>query len=428
MAVNFPTEVPKLGPTTIESPLPYDGWVSPDERVLYNSTLAELDRSGPVGFERAGPRRALYFDPVQVKAAIVTCGGLCPGLNDVIRAITLQLHHMYGVRRIVGARYGYAGLNPKNKLPFVQLTPQRVRTLHEDGGTTLGSSRGPQPVDVIVDTLVREDIRVLFTIGGDGTLRGALAIADEIERRGLNIGVIGVPKTIDNDISLCSRTFGFSTAVTAATDALRCAHAEAEGARNGVGVVKLMGRHSGYVAANAALAQPDANFVLVPEVPFDFDGPNGLLTHLERRVRDRGHALVVVAEGAGQDLFGSDLGCDPSGNKKLGDIGTLLSRRVTEHLTAVGMEPTVKYIDPSYIIRSVPANPEDSIFCVLLGQNAAHAAMAGCTKALVSSWNNQFTYVPIAAAIQKRKSVDPMGMLWRTVLQATGQPASMKNG
>ncbi len=433
----FDPTIATLGPRTLASPLPYTRFVADDAKVLYNDDPAQVlscVQAGrtPVAFELAGPRERVFFDSRNTKAAIVTCGGLCPGLNDVIRAIVHELYFMYGVRNIRGVRYGYAGLNPAMGHAMLELTPERIHGINEDGGTFLGSSRGPQPVDVMVDTLVREDIRALFVIGGDGTLKGARAIFEEITRRDLRISVIGVPKTIDNDIHMVSRTFGFLTAVSKAVESLRCAHVEATGAQRGVGIVKLMGRRSGFVAANAALAEGDANFVLVPEVPFELDGPKGLLAALERRLDARGHALIVVAEGAGQDLFDEAAprtagGVDASGNRKLRDIGVLLKTRVTEHFEALGKPATVKYIDPSYIIRSVPADANDRLFCTFLGQNAVHAAMAGKSGMVVSRWNGRFVHMPLELATRARRRIDPDGALWRAVLEATGQPDRMVN-
>ncbi len=426
------TTIESLGTPTVPSPPEHRRFIDAADRVSYDidahRLAARLEAGQPlVGFEEAGPRERLYFDPRNTKAAIVTCGGLCPGLNDVIRSIHNTLTRGYGVQIVKGAQYGYAGLNAESGMPLIDLTDREVRGIHEGGGTCLGSSRGPQPAEAIVDTLYREDIRILFAVGGDGTLRGALDIQKEIEGRGLAISVIGIPKTIDNDIGMVARTFGFDTAVSAAQDALKAAHIEATNYRNGVGIVKLMGRHSGFVAANAALASADTNFVLVPEVRFDLGGSNGLLRHIADRLTRRGHALVVVAEGAGQELFGDSLGTDESGNRRLGDIGVFLKHRIGEYLTERGLDHTVKYIDPSYTIRSVPAVSNDSIFCGFLGQHAAHAGMAGKTGVLIGSWSNLFVHVPIRAAIRRRKQIDPNGILWTSVLEATGQPDSMEN-
>ncbi len=427
------TEIDGVGPCTVPSTVHYQRFVTDEQRVLCTVDIEEIEERNeaglpPVTFERAGPRENIYYDPANTKAAIVTAGGLCPGLNDVIRAIVHELYFMYGVRLIKGIRNGFAGLNPTNRLPMIDLTPDVVRHIHEDGGTILGSSRGPQPIDVMVDTLVREDIRILFAIGGDGTLKGAHELYQEITSRGLKISVVGIPKTIDNDISFVSRSFGFDTAVSAAVQSLRCAHVEASGHQNGVGIVKLMGRYSGFIAANAALATGDVNFVLIPEVPFELEGKGGLLQVLEKRIAERRHAVIVVAEGAGQDLCAARDEQDASGNVKLGDIGVLLKQRISLHFASKNIPFTVKYIDPSYIIRSVAANPNDCIFCLFLGQHAAHAAMAGKTGCLVSNWNNKFVHIPIELAVRNRKQVDPHGTLWLSVLEATGQPELMTNG
>jgi 6-phosphofructokinase 1 len=428
----FTVDVKTLGPVAIPSPVRYRSFVTDSGRVLYDldaERIAEKIRENKklITFEEAGPREKIFFDPEAVTAAVVTCGGLCPGLNDVIRSIVHELYYMYGVREIKGVRYGYAGLNPVSGWPMIELTPDVVRYIHEDGGSYLGSSRGPQPVDMMTDRLEKEKIDILFCIGGDGTLRGALALHEEIQKRKLPISIIGVPKTIDNDIDLVSRTFGFDTAVSEAVEAIRCAHTEAQALVNGIGIVKLMGRHSGFVAASAAVAQADANFVLVPEVPFDLDGPRGFLAELEKRLQRRHHALIVVAEGAGQNLFGENLGSDDSGNRKLGDIGTLLKTKIGGYFKKKNVGISIKYIDPSYIVRSVPANPNDCIFCVFLGQNAVHAGMAGKTGMLVGSWNNLFVHIPIQSVIRRRKQINLQGTLWRSVLESTGQPEQMLN-
>jgi 6-phosphofructokinase 1 len=427
---DFSVAVKTLGPCDLPSPVRYRSFVTDSGRVLYDldaDRIAEKVKQGKklITFEEAGPRECVFFDPDTVTAAVVTCGGLCPGLNDVIRSIVHELYFMYGVRQIKGVRYGYAGLNPISGWPMIDLTPDVVRYIHEDGGSFLGSSRGPQPVDLMVNTLEKEKIDILFTIGGDGTLRGAQAIHEEIEKRGLPISIVGVPKTIDNDIDLLSRTFGFDTAVSEAVEAIRCAHTEAQALVNGIGIVKLMGRHSGFVAASAAVAQADANFVLVPEVPFELEGPKGFMRALEKRLQKRHHALIVVAEGAGQNLFEEDLGTDPSGNRKLGDIGLLLKKKIGDHFKQKNLGVSIKYIDPSYIIRSVPANPNDCIFCVFLGQNAVHAGMAGKTGMLVGSWNNLFIHIPIKSVVRRRKHINLQGTLWRSVLESTGQPEHM---
>ena len=420
-------QVQRLGACSHPSPMRGVRFTGDGEHVLYQSDLDPIRRcleagEEPPSFELAGPREKIFFDPARLACGIVTCGGLCPGLNNVIRAIVLSLHHHYGVRTILGFPYGYEGLVPQYGHTPIPLIPQAVAGIGEQGSTILGSSRGSQEVGVMVDTLARLGIGILFCIGGDGTQRGALAISEEAQRRGLALSVIGIPKTIDNDISYLQKTFGFETAVAEAKRATATAHAEAVGARNGVGLVKLMGRDSGFIAAYSVLVDNDVNFCLVPESAFNLEG---LLAALQRRLEKRGHAVIVVAEGAGQELMAATGERDASGNVRYGDIGIFLRDRIREHFRRIGMELNLKYIDPSYMIRSLPANPHDSAFCLLLGHNAVHAGMAGRTGMLVGFWHHQFTHVPIPLAVSRRKKIDPDGWLWSSVLAATGQDAEM---
>ncbi|KMQ52056.1 6-phosphofructokinase [Chitinispirillum alkaliphilum] len=379
--------------------------------------------------EKAGPRKHLFFDPSRVHAAIATCGGLCPGLNDVIRSIVMSLWHQYGVRRISGVRFGYQGFMPENEEPFIELNPKTVGFIHRMGGTILGSSRGHgDRTAQIVDSLEKNGINVLFTIGGDGTQKGSLDIAREAQRRGLAISVIGIPKTIDNDLSFIQKSFGFETAVSEAVKAVHGAHVEAHDAPNGIGIVKLMGRQSGFIAAYTAMGSNDVNFVLVPEVPFDLEGENGLFSLIHRRLETRNHALIVVAEGAGQELLDREpVERDASGNIKLGDIGIFLKNQITQYFKKQNVDINLKYIDPSYIIRSTPANPIDSVYCTRLGTNSVHAAMAGKSRMLISLINNNFVHIPIELAVSQKNSIDPESPLWRDVLQTTGQPLVMSN-
>jgi 6-phosphofructokinase 1 len=421
---NLDFTIPRLGECRVPSPMAHARFTADDERVLYHATAAGVRPylPDPPAMEAAGPRKLLFFDPSAVACGIVTCGGLCPGLNDVIRSIVLSLHHHYGVRRIYGFRFGYEGLVPRHRHDPLELTADGVNRIHEHGGTILGSSRGAQDPAEMVATLKHLGVGVLFAIGGDGTLRGAQAIGDEAGRQGLRIGVIGIPKTIDNDVSFVQRTFGFETAVSEARRATYAAHAEAEAAPNGIGLVRLMGRDSGFIAAYAVLADGHVNFCLVPEVRFSLEG---LLRAIGDRLERRGHATIVVAEGAGQDLLAPAAGRDASGNVKYGDIGTFLRDEISRHFKHAGVGISLKYIDPSYAIRSVPATAHDSAFCLLLGQYAAHAGMSGRTNMVVSFWNHQFTHVPIRLAVSERKKIDPDGPLWNSVLASTGQPREL---
>ncbi len=408
-------------------------FIDDGRRVHYRVEVDGEDRDdvSPLLFEKAGPRASIFFQPEKVHAAIVTCGGLCPGLNDVIRSIVNQLYYHYGVRRISGVPYGYRGLNPASRTKLMELTPQAVVDVHHEAGTILGSSRGEQPTDVVVDTLQKAGINILFCIGGDGTQRGARDIAEESARRSYPLSVIGVPKTVDNDLAFVYKTFGFETAVQTAVAAIQGAHTEARSYLNGVGLVKLMGRDSGFIAAHATLASGDVNFLLVPEVSFALEGKHGLIEYLSRRLIQRRHAVIVVAEGAGQHLFddSDDQTTHPDGrprNRVYKDIGALLSDRLQTTFQDRGTPISLKYIDPSYMIRNTPANAADSIYCLNLGYNAVHAAMAGKTNMMVGLWHNVFVHVPIALTTRYRKRIDPESALWRSVLETTGQPPLMK--
>jgi 6-phosphofructokinase 1 len=423
-----------LGPCRVLSPASVHGERCVDEarRILVCAdtlTLQPFLQTGacPPAFEAAGPRAQIFFNPTDITCGIVTCGGLCPGVNNVIRSLVLSLTYAYGVPRILGFRYGYAGLAPQSMVAPLCLTPQVVDTIHEQGGTLLGTSRGPQDVSAMVETLIKENVSILFAIGGDGTLRGASALCQEIARHRLPISVIGIPKTIDNDLEWTERSFGFATAVEEAREVIVGAHVEARGAWNGIGLVKLMGRHSGFIATHASLANNDVNFCLVPEVPFTLEGENGFLRTLERRLARKHHAVVVAAEGAAQDILQQPAHQerDASGNVRLQDVGTFLRDTITHYFATRHIDTTIKYIDPSYTIRSLPANAVDAEYCLLLGQHAAHAGMAGRTDMMVAYWNQHFVHVPIALVAPYRKQIDPQGEVWQRVLEATGQPAVM---
>lgn len=433
------TTIPTLGPLRVPSPIKRGergelrrSFVNDTDKVVMDVDLNHINKMIQEGqslpaFEMAGPRENLYFDPSKLRCGIVTCGGLCPGLNDIIRAIVLELFYGYGVKNIFGFKYGLQGFIPKYMHDIMDLKPEIVANIHEMGGSILGSSRGPQPIDEIVDSIERMNIGILFMVGGDGTLVAATKIADVITERGLKISVIGIPKTIDNDIYLVSRSFGFDTAVDVATQAIRSAHNESAAYPNGIGLIKLMGRHSGFIAATATLAQQDVNFVLIPEVDFDLKGPNGFLAALEKRLEQRGHAVIVAAEGAGQKYFENvTTERDESGNIRLKDIGLFLKDTIISYFHAKDIDVSLKYIDPSYMIRSLPANANDNVFCSFLGRDAVHAGMAGKTKLLVGRWNNHFVHIPMSASAGKRKKIDPREKLWLGVLGATGQ-GSLKN-
>ena len=422
---NYPQDVPRLGECKIPSPVRRHEFIDEAERILATENHSQLqyltERLGrEPSFERAGPHAKIYHDPSWTRVGILTAGGLCPGLNNVIKGLVEILSFDYGIKTIFGIRFGFAGLNPAFGYEPMMLDPEVVDTIHELGGTILGSSRGQQPTDGIVDTLVRMNINILFVIGGDGSLRCARDIAEECLRRGLKISVVGVPKTIDNDLQFVGRSFGFETAVAEATAVIRSAHMEAKGTFNGIGLVKLMGRDSGFITAYATIANPVVNFCLIPEIDFTIEG---LLAALERRFASgKTHTVVVVAEGAGQRLIdGESAGVDASGNVLKKDIGEFLKRHFTDHFKARGTIASVKYFDPSYMIRSVPAKGTDAIRCYLLARSAVHAAMAGRTNCVVGQTAEWNTLVPISLATIERQKVNPKSDLWRSVMDATGQ-------
>lgn len=428
-----------LGEATIDSPF----FLSPDsmvsdaqfvadsERILLNDHVSRVSPMASDGtlasLALAGPRKRIFFRPENTTAAVVTCGGLCPGINDVIRGLVMVSHYRYGVRNFLGFRYGYWGFDEQYANEIMSLTPDLVADIHEQGGTILGSSRGTPGTEMIVNRLVERGVNILYVIGGDGTMRGASALVKEIERRGLSICVIGIPKTIDNDIPFIDQSFGFNTAFSQAVDAISCAHMEAHGAPNCVGLVKLMGRHSGFIAAHATLAASHVNFTLIPEVPFEMDGPHGLLQSLRERLERRHHSVIVVAEGAGQDLLKKENDeRDASGNEKLEDIGPYLVNRIKSYFKENDLELNLKYIDPSYMLRSVPATPADSVYCWRLAQNAVHAAMCGKTEMVIGEYHGRIVHVPMHQTITGRKFVNPEGELWLSVMESTGQPRFSK--
>ncbi|MGD0711714.1 MAG: ATP-dependent 6-phosphofructokinase [Bacteroidales bacterium] len=440
MNTNF--EVNTLGKSTIKSPisLGYDkgdgiyNYVKEEQRIIYDRHLESIIKhtnkgDAPVSFEKAGPREFIFFEPAKTKVGIVTCGGLCPGLNNVIRSIVMESYYRYGIEKIIGFQFGFEGLIPSYKHPYIELNPELVDDIHLQGGSILGSSRGDQEISEIVSTLERNNINILFCIGGDGTLRAANLIYDEVTKRGLKISIAGIPKTIDNDICFIEKSFGFETAFSKAHDIIADAHNEAKGYYNGIVIIKLMGRDSGFIAASASLSMQEVNFVLVPEMgEFDLTGDKGFLNVLKKRIELKHHALIVVAEGAGQHLFNEQSHeKDASGNIKLKDIGILLKDKIEDYFKEQKISVSIKYIDPSYIVRSAPATANDSKFCSQLAQNAVHGAMAGKTGFVVGIWSDYFTYLPISVTISERKKIDLESELWWNVIEATGQPMSFKN-
>ncbi|XP_071730342.1 ATP-dependent 6-phosphofructokinase 3-like [Rutidosis leptorrhynchoides] len=387
-----------------------------------------VHKDGPRGihFRRAGPRQRVYFAPDEVHAAIVTCGGLCPGLNTVIREIVCALYHMYGVTRVLGIDGGYRGFYSKNT---ITLTPKVVNDIHKRGGTIIGTSRGGHDKPKIVDSIQDRGINQVYIIGGDGTQKGAAVIYQEVRRRGLKAVVAGIPKTIDNDIPVIDKSFGFDTAVEEAQRAINAAHVEAESAENGIGVVKLMGRYCGFIAMYATLASRDVDLCLIPESPFYLEGEGGLLEYVEKRLKDNGHMVIVVAEGAGQELLAAEnlktsTAQDASGNKLLQDVGLWISDKIKAHFAKQPSMPiTLKYIDPTYMIRAVPSNASDNVYCTLLAQSCVHGVMAGYTGFTSGLVNGRQTYIPFNRITEKQNNVVITDRMWARLLSSTNQPS-----
>lgn len=414
--------VDKLGEATINSPLEKTNFEKDDASVVYETDVNKIieyykKHDEILSFKKAGPREKIFHDPKWTKAAVLTAGGLCPGLNDVIKGITLTLKNRYAVPVVYGIRYGFKGLIPSFGFEPMLLSEQTVDDIHESGGSILGSSRGQQDEKIMCETLVRRNINILFCIGGDGTLRCAHDLAAEIKKRKLSISVVCIPKTIDNDINFIDKTFGFETAVYATNDIITAAHNEAHGAYNGLGLIHVMGRDSGFIAAYASVANSHVNYCLIPEEAFSLTGgDNAVFESIVRRLEVRKHAVLIVAEGAGQELFKKEKQLkDKSGNCLKQDIGLFLKNKFAELAKERGIELNIKYFDPSYLIRSLPAHGTDAVFCLMLGQNAVHAAMSGFTDIVIGHWNDAFNYVPIAMATSERKKIDINGPLWRSV-------------
>ena len=424
--------VSALGECRYSSPLKLESagceearfFVSDSERIRLDLRVRpEPEDTEPLSLEEAGPRRRIFFEPERTTAAIVTCGGLSPGLNNVIRSVFYELCENYGVPRVLGIRNGYLGMNPESGLEPVLLDRELLEPIDKLGGTVLGSSRGPQDPAVIADFLESANIDILFCVGGDGTQRGAHKLQQELQRREARIAVVGIPKTIDNDISFVRLSFGHTTALEKAAEVIRGAHVEARGAINGIGLVKLMGRHAGFIAAGASVVSQEVDFTLVPEISFPLEGEHGFLAALERRIRDRAHAVIVVAEGAGQHLFNAgEERRDASGNLLNEDIGALLRERITAHFAEREIPISMKYFDPTYHIRSVPANVYDRYLCDQMARHAVHAAMAGKTGVMIGLEHHHCVNVPIPVVVSRTKKMDVSGDPWRAVLQATGQP------
>ncbi|KAG8049861.1 hypothetical protein GUJ93_ZPchr0009g259 [Zizania palustris] len=362
-------------------------------------------------YHRAGPRREVAFDPVRVRAAIVTCGGLCPGMNTVVRELVVGLSELYGVRGggVFGVRNGYGGFYSEEEP--VPLEPETVEQWHKAGGTVLGTSRGGFDLGRIVGAIERRGFNQVYAIGGDGTMRGAVKIFEEVRRRRLPVAITGIPKTVDNDVGIIDRSFGFHTAVEEAQQAIAAGHVEAESAVNGVGLVKLMGRSTGHIALHATLSSRDVDCCLIPEENFYLHGAGGLFEFLYHRIKKNGHAVVVVAEGAGQGLIPTNTDAprrdDESGNPAFLDVGAWLKAE----LKAWWEEEHA-----------------DNLYCTLLAHSAIHGVMAGYTGFVSGPINGNYAYIPMAEVAEGKNPVDTKDHKWAWVRSITNQPDFIRAG
>lgn len=407
--------------------IPQDAFVYPLSTVNYNITHGPEKESSDLEFIKGGPRSQIYFSPKKVVAAIVTCGGLCPGLNVVIREITYTLWQNYGVSKIYGIQYGYRGFYTYN---WIELTPQTTKHIHKLGGTILGSSRGGFDIKKIMARIKSKGVNQIYIIGGDGTLRGASAIHDYVKQKKLEISVISLPKTIDNDIPIIDRSFGYQTSVEEALKAINSAETEAMSAEYGIGLVKLMGRAAGHIALEACLSQRSVNVLLIPEIKFELYGPKGFLEYVYRRLLNKHHCVIVVAEGASEAVLDADfpdLGVDPSGNKILPDIGTFIKSKIVKYCADKGLESTLKYIDPTYMIRTTASNAFDTQICAQLAYNSVHGAMSGFSGFCTGLVHNRCCYIPIDMLKQGNRRIKPKSRKWQRLLAATGQPSFLND-
>ena len=380
---------------------------------------------------KAGPRYHVALDNEKVKACIVTCGGLCPGLNVVIRELVMSLRYNYGVQDIFGIKWGYSGFYDDES--WVRLTPDDVKEIHTQGGTVLGTSRGGFDGQRIAAEMLKRGINMGFFIGGAGTHRGIKELTKIFRQKKEKVILVGIPKTIDNDIPIIDRSFGLDSAVTESVHVIRAANVEANCNPNGIGLVKLFGRSSGFVAMYATLAARDVNICLIPEVPFNLYGENGLLDYIFKRLEIKHHVVIVVGEGAGFAVKDYDVKIsgktDKSGNPVLPDIGVLLKEEIKKKAKELGIEINLKYIDPTYIVRAGPANSFDCNYCAKLAQNAVHCAFAGYTNFSIGIVNNHTCMIPIdkisqEGVVRKIKTSDSDYLM---MLASTGQPSFFPN-
>jgi 6-phosphofructokinase 1 len=328
---------------------------------------------------------------------MLTGGGDCPGLNAVMRAVVRKGERVYG-DDLLGLRDGWRGAVDNNVTP---LTVESFRGTLPRGGTILGSSRtNPYKVDggpeAVKATLADNGIDALVAIGGEDTLGVAARLADE------GVNVVGVPKTIDNDLSATELTFGFDTAVQVCVDAIDRLHTTAE-SHDRVMVVEVMGRHAGHIATWAGIAG-GATLVLVPEHPFEIDEVVRVLQHRHDE-RGRFASIVVVAEGATPaegTLSVAAAEVDAFGHARLGGIGDTLARAIEDR---TGYE--TRAIVLGHVQRGGTPTAFDRVLATRFGIAAIDAVHAGAAGTMVALRAGTIVRVPLAEATAELKLVDP---------------------
>uniref|UniRef100_A0A7S1RYX3 Phosphofructokinase domain-containing protein n=1 Tax=Alexandrium catenella TaxID=2925 RepID=A0A7S1RYX3_ALECA len=403
---------------------PNMNFLNPDELVqghiiMNDSKQASRPSATSKGCVRANACKEIWWDPSEVRAAVVTCGGLCPGLNSIIREVTNTLWHQYDVRHIYGIQAGYNGLSNPEKHKPIQLSPDKVRDIHMKGGSILKAGRGGFNPEQICDRLERLGINMVFTVGGDGTQHASHLLYEEAKRRNLDISIVGLPKSIDNDILFFDKTFGFDSAVSTAADIMRNGWVEATSCDKGVGIVKLMGRDAGFVAMHAALASTIVDLVMIPEVNVKLED---VIEHIDSTLARKNFMLIAIAEGAGQEFVATGEK-DATGHTKYGDIGTFLRDEINAHLKKSGGRSF--YIDPSYIIRSCPIRPNDHIYCSRLARDAVHCAMRGYTGVCVGPIHNIIVIMPSELIASGKRRVKLTSSAWQSCVQSCNMPLSL---
>jgi 6-phosphofructokinase 1 len=330
-----------------------------------------------------------------MRVGILTGGGDCPGLNAVIRAVVRKGEGEYG-HTIVGYRHGWRGVLDGQS---IDLSIGAVRGLLPRGGTILGTSRtNPYKSDDgaarVKTTLARDRIDALIAVGGEDTLGVALRLGDD------GINIVGVPKTIDNDLSATDFTFGFHTAVQIATDAIDRLHTTAE-SHDRVMVVEVMGRHAGWIATYSGLAG-GADVILVPEEPFDIEEICNRLRH--RHGRGASFSIVVIAEGAvpkegTMELASGDL--DEFGHVRLGGIGARLQEEIERR---TGFEARMTSL--GHVLRGGSPTAYDRVIATRFGIEAIDAVHEGDFGKMVALRGTDIVRAPIADGVQQLKTVD----------------------